>query len=202
MNTPLYLKPKLRFLSSLLREGKTIPKYYQKYLSNDFIFRTQREKRFIPIKECCEPLKTLIEIKETENMGKGVFAKVNIPEGTYLGCYLGDYVLDIPCKPFEETMYYFETAFHNYAVDGKNETRYLNHSDCNNVDCYDIVHENDIHNGFFAKQEIKEGEQLFIDYGEEYWDKANFYGHFKDEDDPYDEYRFGHLFDYCKDEYC
>ena len=185
MEIPLYIRPKLRYLCSLMKEHKSIPKHYQKFLDNDFIFRTKEKVNLMPSKDCCCNVNKYLEVKETDSMGKGVFAREDIKEGTYLGCYLGEYVLYIPCSSFEETMYYFSTAIHNYAVDGKNMLRYFNHSDDHNVDVLDVIHEGDIHNGFFANKEIKKGEQLYINYGDEYWKKAEVFGYFKYEENPY-----------------
>lgn len=186
MDIPLYLRPRLRYLCSCLRAGKPIPKHYFKYLSDDFLFSSK--DNMMPSKECSIQLERYVEILETENMGKGAFAKEDIPENTYLGCYLGEYLDDTPNKTFEECMYYFSTVFHNYAVDGKNITRYFNHSDDFNVSVMDIIHEDDIHNGFYTNRDIKKGEQLFIDYGDGYWKKAEDSGYFKYEEDPYLQY--------------
>lgn len=183
MEIPLNLRPKLRFLCSSLIKEKPISKNYQKYLSDDFIFGSK--DNFMPSRECSVNLDKYVNILDTDFIGKGAFAREDIPKDTYLGCYLGEYVYDIVCKSFEETMYYFSTVFHNYAVNGKNATRYFNHSDDFNVSVMDVIHENDIHNGFYTNKDIKKGEQLFIDYGDGYWKKAEKYGYFKYEDDPY-----------------
>lgn len=41
-------------------------------------------------REACEPAEKLVEIRATARMGLGVFAKVDIPRGTWLGEYLGE----------------------------------------------------------------------------------------------------------------
>lgn len=59
-------------------------------------------------REACEPAEKLVEIRETARMGLGVFAKVDIPRGTWLGEYLGElFPYDAEVFPLDGDMYVF-----------------------------------------------------------------------------------------------
>jgi SET domain-containing protein len=141
----------------------------------------------------CYPSSDILEIFDTVDMGKGVRAKESLYKGQRLGCYMGEikhnsekskdwrynfaYVeskklcfLDSRDKKLEEFFIFLK----DFYIDGKDESLicYMNHSSKPNVKIIWEKHCDEIHIVFVANQIIDEGEELFIDYGEEYWNYA------------------------------
>ena len=182
MDIPLHLRPKLRYLANCLRNKKCYPKSIYSILDSDFFEHEKSNLVFIPQKECSENLTIFCEKILTNNIGFGIFAKQNLQPNEYLGCYLGT-LEENPkmhlAKSFKEISYNFSSPFSGYCVNGLkngNYTAFFNHSDYPNVSTKVIVHESEIHTAFFTKKYIKKGEQLFIDYGDEYWESAEAFG--------------------------
>lgn len=102
------------------------------------------------------------------HIGEGLFAAVPIARKDFILEYTG---VRLPSDTAEETgsRYLFEID-DTWTIDGADESntaRYINHS-CNpNVEA-------EIDDGrimIYAKRKIKAGEELTIDYGEEYFDE-------------------------------
>ena len=68
----------------------------------------------------------------------------------------------------------FLSVLKDFYIDGKDESLicYMNHSCKPNVKIIWEKHGDEIHIVFVANQIIDECEELFIDYGEEYWNYA------------------------------
>jgi uncharacterized protein len=100
----------------------------------------------------------LIYVDESPIHGKGLFARVDIPEGTYLGDYLGPVVQ-------EDGTYVLwvqdDEAGQEYGIDGQNELRYLNHRGEPNAE-FDGEK-------LFAQGSIVAGSEITIHYGAD-WD--------------------------------
>jgi len=103
-----------------------------------------------------EELDHLFYVESSNVHGRGLFAAVDIQQGEYIGEYAGPAV--------EENGVHVLWAEADdggwIARDGKNILRYLNHDSVNP------------HAGFFgyklyALRDIKQGEEVLIDYGEE-----------------------------------
>lgn len=94
-------------------------------------------------------------VKESDIHGKGLFAKIHIEEGTYLGTYHGPEVEDdgmhVLWAELEEDVW--------TGRDGKNMLRYLNHSKnpCAEFDGFEL----------YAIAPIQPSEEVTINYGEE-----------------------------------
>lgn len=123
-----------------------------------------------------------------KNAGLGIFAKDKIPKGKFLGNYVGE-ILD--GNNLEKNQYIFDTIIgsEKKKIDGvdlnkSNWTRFMNSSlgddkimnviciTCNNKDIYNKSNSEKIClNGyiiFYAKKDIKVGEELLFDYGLNY----------------------------------
>ena len=185
MDMPVYLRPKMRCLAQCLRKCKKFPKSIYPILDRDMFKIEDKALQFIPIAECCENLAIFTEIKNTSELGLGVFAQQDLAANEYIGCYLGT-IEEHPkihlTANYKEIAYNFACPFSEYCVNALkkgNATSLLNHSDNPNLVGCEIVHESEVHTAFFTKYAINKGEQLFIDYGEEYWETAECFGVFR-----------------------
>jgi hypothetical protein len=119
-------------------------------------------------KKVSKSLSSFVRRKSRRGLGLGLFTKHDIRSGEFVVEYTGS---RIPTKHADtlKTRYLFEVD-EDWTVDGSSRTnlaRYINHS-CN-PNC-----EAEIHNGriyICAVRNIKAGEELSIDYGEEYFDE-------------------------------
>jgi len=117
-----------------------------------------------------------IIIKESEIHNNGVFASRDIPAGTKIIEYIGDIVtkeesdrradaqLAKAEKDFSEGLVYIFELDETYDIDGnvpENDAKWINHS-CN-PNCE--VEIKDDHIWIKAKRDIKQGEELFYNYG-------------------------------------
>jgi uncharacterized protein len=101
--------------------------------------------------------------------GLGLFATAPIKKGSFIIEYVG------PLLTQEEAdrkggLYLFALG-KNWTIDGtarSNTARYINHS-CVGTNCEPIQYAN--HISIKAKRNIKPGEELFYDYGKEYFDE-------------------------------
>ena len=184
MDYPLHLRPKFRLLTKIMSGEKPLPLKYRFRMSEtywDFIKDSIIIK--MPQCQCSQKLSSIVQIWETlDGRGNGAFAKCDIKKGDYLGCYLGkikETLNDHEVVYFPDVAYRFELPFENWcvcALDGGNETRFFNHSPNNNICVKGICHESEYHLGFFAERDIDEDDELFIDYGEGYWNLAEKFG--------------------------
>ncbi len=100
--------------------------------------------------------------------GLGLFAEEDIKKGDFVIKYEGEL---IPSKEAEKlkTRYLFEID-ENWTIDGsdrKNTARYINHFCKPNLEAEVLAGEI----VFFALRDIKKGEELGFDYGQEYFDE-------------------------------
>lgn len=97
------------------------------------------------------------EVRESPIHGMGVFARDTIREGEYIGRYIG-------WRTDEDSMYtlWVEYPEGQRGYFGTGRLRYLNHSTRPNAefDGRDL----------FALRTIRPGEEIFVDYGEEWED--------------------------------
>lgn len=109
-------------------------------------------------------------------LGYGVFAESSIDEGSYVGEYTGLVRKFCRFKPEPNAYcFHYPTRFWStklFVVDALHEgniMRFVNHSDIPNLTPVCMVDRGLTHIVFMATRHISEGEQLTIDYGENYW---------------------------------
>ena len=115
-----------------------------------------------------QPTDPRFEVRATPGMGWGLFALEQIREGDFILEYTGR---KITTKEADESKgkYLFEID-DDWTVDGEaldNHARWINHACVPNVEA-DVV---DGKIFITALRDIFPGEELFIDYGEEYFDE-------------------------------
>ncbi|MCW8983500.1 MAG: SET domain-containing protein-lysine N-methyltransferase [Gammaproteobacteria bacterium] len=100
-------------------------------------------------------LKKLFEAKESPLHGKGLFAKIDIKKGTYMGSYHGPKTK----KNGMHVLWVEEEEGKWIGCNGKNLLRYINHhkSPCSEFDGLKL----------YAIRKIHKGEEITIDYGDE-----------------------------------
>lgn len=122
--------------------------------------------------------------KVGDKMGYGVFAKDPITKATFVGEYAGvvqvfDDTEDVGDKEngysTDYSWYYLDEIEGGpvLEINGRregNEMRFVNHSETPNLDVEHILFEGQWIIFFKAARNIKKDEQLFISYGEEYWE--------------------------------
>jgi len=132
------------------------PKYFYKYIE--------------PIPSFYHNSKYELEIKQSniKNAGLGVFSICDIPENTYIDGYYGD-IFSIA------TSRYFVCITDEIGIDAGSYPRcymaMLNDS-FNSLfknNCEFIINVKDKTVSVWTIREIKKGEELFISYGEDYW---------------------------------
>lgn len=99
----------------------------------------------------------LAYVDESPIHGKGLFARIEIPEDTYIGTYSGPATgadgMHVLWLHNEETDTW-------EGIDGKNEMRFLNHSADPNAEWWD--------NDLYSTRSIAEGEEITFHYGEDW----------------------------------
>ncbi len=103
-------------------------------------------------------LKDRVFVDESFIHGKGVFAKVEIAEGTHIGNYKGPSAK----RDGRYVLWVDEGEGDWVGVSGKNRLRYLNHSSRPNAE-FDGIE-------LYAIEAIEPGEEITFDYGEEWED--------------------------------
>jgi len=112
-----------------------------------------------------------------EEMGWGVFAKRDFQSMEFIAEYSG--IVRGRRKGDEENSYCFEYLLlpdvpTDYLIDAEMQggvSRYINHSSSPNLSSSMVLCDGVTHIILYTKQTIKAGEQLFYDYGPEYWKK-------------------------------
>jgi len=177
------LRAKLNHASKLLKKKKIAKNNIEKIYSSDFIKKIDIIKEF-PIRNCPNT-DEFCEKFLTPNMGFGVRAKVFIPRNTFIGCYIGELTNNKSCN--ENWKYAYSYIFKEFYIDGStfdSITSFFNHSDKPNVTDRFELHNTDeyeeIHISFYTTQDVDIGEELFIDYGDDYWTYALKQGILKD----------------------
>ena len=108
-----------------------------------------------------------------EGAGKGLFAKTPIAEEDTIGYYTGEVIgeneFHDPERPFSA---YVLWVCRTHIIVGEgpkaNYTRYINHSDEPNA--FLVVSSRWKTARFEALRAIAPGEEIFFDYGEDYWE--------------------------------
>jgi len=163
-------RPKVNLLGKIVKNRKRYDKdYLARVLDKDFM--ESLSKRCIKSGECMVP-EDYVEVYETVDMGKGIRAKKGLEKGMEIGCYLGELKSS---GDRSDGVYDFAYALKGFYVDGKNGSlmSFCNHSDRPNVDVIWRMHNvgnDELHLVFRLNRDVKKGEELFIDYGEEYWE--------------------------------
>jgi SET domain-containing protein len=144
-------------------------KYIEQIVDEDFIPEITKGFQKMGI---CYPSSDILEIFDTVDMGKGVRAKESLYKGQRLGCYMGEIKHNQELS--KDWRFNFAYVLKDFYIDGKDESLicYMNHSSKPNVKIIWEKHGDEIHIVFVANEVIDVGEELFIDYGEEYWDYA------------------------------
>jgi SET domain-containing protein len=132
--------------------------------------------RCIEIGRCPIDTEYLCEIFDTEIIGLGVRSLVNIKPETVIGCYMGCIRKSIDAS----WIYAFEYGLKGYVIDGSDKRSmmsYVNHSRNPNLDIDYIFHivngRKQIHIIFKTNQYIFAGDELYINYGDDYWKYYN-----------------------------
>ena len=101
--------------------------------------------------------------------GLGLFAMEPIPKGKKIIEYVGNVLVDVPDEDQPNNLYIFNINKH-LDIDGSprwNTARYINHSCRANAESDTVKG----HVWIKAKRNIMLGEELFYDYGKEYWNE-------------------------------
>ncbi len=114
-----------------------------------------------------------IKTSTIEGAGQGLFSKVRIEEEDTIGYYTGKIIDEQEFyrenRPFNA---YILWVCKNHIIDGEGEgsnyTRYINHSDEPNA--FLVVSSRWKTARFEALRTIEPGEEIFFDYGEDYWE--------------------------------
>lgn len=118
---------------------------------------------------------TDFDIKESlqEGVGKGLFAREEIKKGAFIIEYTG---IPLPTEVADDHpgRYLFEVD-EKVTLDGDtddNTAKYINHSCDPNVEAeIDEDGEGNGHVNIYAIKKIMPGQELYIDYGDEYFDE-------------------------------
>ena len=125
--------------------------------------------------------RTHIQIQHINNkIGYGLFASKHLPVGSFIGVYTGvvrsrrafmknpnDYSFAYPQIKF---------SLHRYSINAAskgNETRYINHSNHPNCQAVSAFYDGILHIIIRTVRKVSTGEQLFYNYGDEYWRTRN-----------------------------
>jgi hypothetical protein len=111
-----------------------------------------------------------------EQLGYGLFAVRDIPEGAFIGEYTGRVRRLFRRHPDPNAYcFHYPTRFWSwnyFVVDSLKEgnaLRFINHSDQPNLQPMCLLDRGLLHQVFFAKRKIKRDTQLTFDYGHDYW---------------------------------
>lgn len=113
-----------------------------------------------------------------EEFGYGLFAERDLDQGEFIGEYTGE-VRQLSWRGQDQNGYclHYHTKWWSikyYAIDALllgNLMRFINHSDEPNVQPLCAVDRGLLHYIFVARNSIKKGDQLFLNYGVDYWTK-------------------------------
>jgi uncharacterized protein len=99
-----------------------------------------------------------VEIKQSHIHGLGLFAARRIRKGEVIGLYEGREVTDEEDNGDHVLWIYDEDTGKEYGIDGRTETRYVNHSQKPNADFNGEILE--------ALKQIRSGDEITFNYGE------------------------------------
>ncbi len=169
-------------LNQAIDSGENIKSKLSEYMYHK-VRNSYKRGITIDIGRCPCDTEYLCETFQTETMGIGVRTVVDIRPETVIGCYLGC-IRKTENAPW---VYAFEYGLNGYVVDGSDKRSmmsYVNHSNHPNLDIEYMFHivngKKQIHIVFKTNNYILAGEELFINYGTEYWEYSiqmdKFYG--------------------------
>jgi hypothetical protein len=146
-------------------------------LTNEYLESQQKYANFINYNGVCNVKNSKLEIRYvSQNMGFGLFSAQNFKQDDYIGEFCGV----VTSKHNEISEHYDYNYFNdksNIAIAPRktgNEMQFINHSYNPNCDWLKIIgFDNKYHIIIIAVKEIKIGEQIYINYGEEYWKTRN-----------------------------
>jgi len=116
----------------------------------------------------------------SEEMGYGAFADVYIPAWTIIGEYTGvitdcalatDYAWTYNSAPANQ-----EGGVHKIRLNARNSgnlLRFVNHSDYPNCSVVHVPYKNIWRTVYISNRAIMPGEELYVYYGDTYWEKRN-----------------------------
>ncbi len=154
------------FKVSVIKSRKLIPFLQNEKKWNAFYFKKEIEQN-LHIDFSIENINSYL--------GKGIFAKRNIPPGSFIGEYAG--IVRKRKRVTRDNVYCmrYPVGFDQgkkYVIDASikgNFTRYINHSDQPSVLLQSVIVEEIPRMIFISIKEIKEGQQITFDYGTLFW---------------------------------
>lgn len=115
------------------------------------------------------------EIKKSTipEVGLGLFSKCRIARGVTIGYYTGKVLTDeeVEEEPYISSVYLLWVCKDHWIYgegEGANYTRYINHSNDPNLELITSFRWKTAR--FKTLRSIKAGEELFFDYGNDYWE--------------------------------
>jgi hypothetical protein len=167
--------PIVNELNQVIDSGENLKSKLTDYMYYS-VRHSYKKGRCIEIGRCPYDTDYLCETFNTETMGIGVRSLVNITPETVIGCYMGC----IKKSGQAPWVYAFEYGLKSYVIDGSDKRSimsYVNHSQFPNLNIEYVFHivngKKQIHIIFRTNQYVYAGEELFIDYGEDYWAHYN-----------------------------
>ena len=131
----------------------------------------KKKKRIIGL----TPEEYTIATSTIPNAGNGAFANILLPKGTVLGSYKGKKLTSAQYNRLKDQSYVWELSsrYGPIYVDGKNPKlsnwlRFLNDSRDRRVNVEPFQYRGNIY--YRTIKNIKPGTEMFISYGDEYWD--------------------------------
>ncbi len=103
--------------------------------------------------------------------GQGLFSLVTLQRGDTIGPYLGEIITDAQSerRPYIDS-HYLLWVCRDCLIVGENYTRYVNHSERPNAQF--VVSTRWKKARIEALKRIRPGEEIFIDYGPDFWEAA------------------------------
>uniref|UniRef100_A0A8C9ZXX6 Euchromatic histone-lysine N-methyltransferase 1b n=1 Tax=Sander lucioperca TaxID=283035 RepID=A0A8C9ZXX6_SANLU len=125
-------------------------------------------------------LRTRLQLFRTRKKGWGVRAVQDIPQGTFVCEYVGEIISEAEAEMRQNDTYLFsldDKPQDLYCIDARfygNISRFLNHMcEPNLFACRVFTTHQDLrfpHIAFFASENIKAGEELGFNYGDDFWE--------------------------------
>ncbi|KAK3281747.1 hypothetical protein CYMTET_10481 [Cymbomonas tetramitiformis] len=123
---------------------------------------------------------TAIEVKDTgDERGRGAFATIKLPARTYIGDYEGELLTRSECSARygDAVGEYVHIIDENYCIDAAKKAQsqtvftagHMNHSRAR-ANVVRKVRRRTQQVSFYTKEQLKVGDELLYDYGQEYWD--------------------------------
>ena len=125
-----------------------------------------------PLKQAVVHTRDSFAIKSSPGRGRGLFAKVDIKRGDTIGHYTGEPIRDWHAsrEPHWSSLYLMWICKNHWinAVGPKaNYTRYINHSANPNSEL--VISTRWKTARIRSRRTIRPGDEIFYDYGDEYW---------------------------------